>query len=52
MDKNSSKAPKIRKRWSINPKTRVKDSKKIYKRQKRKKEIKEIAEEVKNGKNT
>lgn len=33
---------KIRKTWAINPKTRVKPSKKIYKRTKLKQELKRI----------
>lgn len=39
MDKKARRI-KIRKAWSINPKTRVKKSKKIYSRKKLKKEIK------------
>jgi len=40
-----SKAVKIRKVWSINPKTRVKKSKKIYLRKKLKQETKRIVED-------
>ena len=47
MKKKARKIPKIRKKWAINPKTRVKKSKKIYNRKKLKKELKEVIKEVK-----
>lgn len=42
-----AKVIKIRKNWSFNPKTRVKQSKKNYSRQKNKREIKELIVEDK-----
>jgi hypothetical protein len=36
---------KARRRWAINPRTRVKESAKVYKRAKEKKRIKEISGE-------
>jgi hypothetical protein len=40
--KISSKDIKIRRYWNINPKTKIKESAKIYSRELTKKEIKEI----------
>jgi len=37
--KKNKKRIKIRRRWVINPKTRVKKSKKIYSRKKKRREI-------------
>ena len=41
---------KIRKRWKINPKTKIKESKRVYRRKRQKqrfkKEIKDIASEI------
>lgn len=37
---------KIRKTWKINPRTRVRESKKIYKRSKRRLELKKILKEI------
>ena len=47
MKKKAKKTPKIRKKWVINPKTRIKKSKKVYNRKKIKKELKETIKEVK-----
>jgi hypothetical protein len=41
-----NKPVKIRKTWIINPRTRVKQSKKIYKRTKLKKELNRIIKEA------
>lgn len=40
--KNLRNIPKIRRRWVINPRSRIKDNIKKYKRTKRKGELKEI----------
>ena len=37
---------RIRKAWKINPRTRIKASKKVYKRSKRKVELKKILTEI------
>lgn len=44
--KIKKKRIKIRKKWKINPATRIKRSDKIYKRSKNKKELMEIVELV------
>lgn len=40
--KRSNKRIKIRRFWPINPRTRIKESKKVYNRQLTKKEIQDI----------
>lgn len=40
-----AKKIKIRRRWRINPKTRVKESKKVYSRKRTKEELRKEAEE-------
>lgn len=46
MKRKTPQIPKIRKTWVINPKTRVKESLKKYKRAKVKKELKKITKEL------
>ena len=46
MRKKKKKRVKVRKLWSINPKTRVKESGKKYRRAKRKKELKDLIKEI------
>jgi len=47
MKKKPNKRVKIRKTWSINPKTRVKESKKVYKRARLKQALGKKLKEVK-----
>ena len=44
--KKKVKKIKVRKLWNINPKTRVKESDKKYRRTKKKKELKDLLKEV------
>lgn len=47
MPKNRKKVIKVRKIWSINPKTRIKDNEKLYSRKKEKNKLKkQLSEEV------
>lgn len=47
MKKNRTKKRiKVRRVWNINPKTRVKEDKKIYKRPKSKRDLKNIVKET------
>ena len=52
MRKKVSKIPKIRRKWVINPKTRIRESLKRYKRAKAKKELRKIRKRVKDEENT
>ena len=44
--KKKKKRIKVRKLWNINPRTRVKESGKKYRRTKRKKELKDLLKEI------
>jgi hypothetical protein len=49
MKKAISARPKVRRRWVVNPKTRVRENKKRYRRQIVNKEVQRLLKETENG---